>query len=284
MLEVENVSKRYGSFLAVDGVSFRVKKGEIVGIVGPNGAGKTSIIKMVVGLMEPTEGEITISGYSIKQEGERAKRLIGYLPEESPVYEDMSALEYLEFFGEIYGLSRDESRRRAGRVLDELNLEHQERRLGEMSKGMRRKVAIARSLINDPELLVYDEPTSGLDPITSFQVMEYIRRLGGRKTVLLTTHNLYQAEKLCDRIIILKGGRVLAQGSVAEIKRRFGGVRYTLRFRADGLDAGRAVLCSSIDEVNTLAREVVRRGGEILDIETHTSSLEEVFLTVVNGS
>ncbi|NOZ59126.1 MAG: ABC transporter ATP-binding protein [Euryarchaeota archaeon] len=286
MLEVRNLSKMYGDFLAVDDVSFSVGRGEIVGVVGPNGAGKTSIIKMIVGLVEPSRGEISVAGYCMRNAPEEAKRLIGYLPEESPVYEEMTALEYLDFFADVYGVEREEARRRAERVLDELCLSHRERRLGEMSKGMRRKVMIARSLINDPELLVYDEPASGLDPITSAQLMEYIRRLRGRKTILMTTHNLYQAERLCDRVVILKGGRVVAQGGVREIKRRFGGVRYTLRFRSPGSrgSGSRVVTCTSLEELNAIAGEVVHSGGEILDIENHTSSLEEIFLTVVSGS
>jgi ABC-2 type transport system ATP-binding protein len=292
MLKVENVSKKYGDFQAVDNISFRIDKGEIFGIVGPNGAGKTSIIKMIVGLTEPSEGEIWISRYNIKTMGEKAKQLIGYLPEESPVYEDMTAMEYLDFFGEVYGIERREVRERAEAILNDLNLKHRNRRLGEMSKGMRRKVAIARSLINDPELLVYDEPTSGLDPITSNYVMEYIKNLKGEKTILLTTHNLYQAEKICDRILILKDGKMVALDRVDVIKQRFGGVKYTLRFRVDNLtdvhlpvesrNGCRVALCSSVEEVNTLAREVVRRGGEILDIESHAPSLEEIFLTVVS--
>ncbi len=292
MLKVENVSKKYGDFQAVDNISFRIDKGEIFGIVGPNGAGKTSIIKMIVGLIEPSEGEIWISRYNIKTMGEKAKQLIGYLPEESPVYEDMTAMEYLDFFGEIYGIGRQEVRERAEAILNDLNLKHLNRKLGEMSKGMRRKVAIARSLINNPELLVYDEPTSGLDPITSNYVMEYIRNLKGEKTILLTTHNLYQAEKICDRILILKDGRMVALDRVDGIKQRFGGVKYTLRFRLGNLtgihlpvesrNGCKVALCSSVEEVNTLAREVVRRGGEILDIESHAPSLEEIFLTVVS--
>jgi ABC-2 type transport system ATP-binding protein len=291
MLKVENVSKKYGDFQAVDNISFRIDKGEIFGIVGPNGAGKTSIIKMIVGLIEPSEGEIWISRYNIKTMSEEAKQLIGYLPEESPVYEDMTAIEYLDFFGEIYGVERRELKERVDAILNDLNLKHRNRKLGEMSKGMRRKVAIARSLINNPPVLVYDEPTSGLDPITSNYVMEYIRKLKGEKTILLTTHNLYQAEKICDRIMILKDGRVVAAGPVEEIKQRFGGVRYALWFRLNnisGIDLPvenrngcRVAFSSNIENINALAREVSRRGGEILKIEHHTSNLEEVFLKMV---
>ena len=291
MIKVENVSKKYRDFKAVDNVSFKIDKGEIFGVVGPNGAGKTSVIKMIVGLIEPSQGDIWISDYNIKNQPEEAKRIIGYLPEETPVYEDMTAEEYLSFFGEIYGIEKQKIRETADSILDDLNLKHRNRKLGEMSKGMRRKVAIARSLINNPEILVYDEPTSGLDPITSNYVMEYIRSLRGEKTILLTTHNLYQAEKICDRVLILKDGREVAMGPVEDIKQMFGGIRYALWFKLDNVEeiglpveninGFKVAFSSNMDEINYLAKEVFRRGGDVVRIEHQTLDLEEVFLRVI---
>ncbi|WP_456475011.1 ABC transporter ATP-binding protein [Candidatus Pyrohabitans sp.] len=291
MIKVENVSKKYRDFRAVDNISFKIDKGEIFGVVGPNGAGKTSVIKMIVGLIEPSQGDIWISDYSIRNQPEEAKRIIGYLPEETPVYEDMTAEEYLSFFGEIYGIEKQKIKETADSILDDLNLKHRNRKLGEMSKGMRRKVAIARSLINNPEVLVYDEPTSGLDPITSNYVMEYIRSLRGEKTILLTTHNLYQAEKICDRVLILKDGRKVAMGPVEDVKQRFGGIRYALWFKLDNVEeiglpvenrnGFKVAFSSNMDEINYLAKEVFRRGGDVVRIEHQTLDLEEVFLRAI---
>ncbi|MFB6129581.1 MAG: ABC transporter ATP-binding protein, partial [Salinigranum sp.] len=196
MIAVEDLRKEYGEFPAVVGSTFSVDPGEIFGVVGPNGAGKTTTLKMLAGLIEPTSGSATVAG---REAGDpEMRRRLGFLPEESPLYEDMTPLSYLHFFADLYDVPRERADERIGDALDRLELEHRERRLGDMSKGMKRKVAIARSLVNDPDLLIYDEPASGLDPLTTNYVLEFTRELSeAGKTVVFSAHNLYHVESVC---------------------------------------------------------------------------------------
>lgn len=193
MIEVETLRKEYGSFTAVEGSSFSVSEGEVFGIIGPNGAGKTTTLKMLSGLIEPTAGSARVAGYDAEDPEMRTR--LGFLPEESPLYEDMTPLSYLSFFADLYDVPTDTATERIHRTLDRLELDHRERRLGDMSKGMRRKVAIARSLVNDPDVLIYDEPASGLDPLTTNYIIEFTRELSDSgKTVVFSAHNLFHVE------------------------------------------------------------------------------------------
>jgi ABC-2 type transport system ATP-binding protein len=285
------VGKFYGDFEAVKNVSFEVREGEVFSIVGPNGAGKTTILKMLVGLVEPSYGKITIAGHDVTKEGSRIRGLLGFLPEESPVYEDMSAADYLKFFAELYKIPGYVAEYRIQELLRLLNFHFLEKKLGDLSKGMKRKIVIARSLINNPKILVYDEPCSGLDPMTSYFIMNFIKRMKRHKTVLLSTHNLYQAESVSDRILILKDGRVIALGTPEELKKKYGKHEYTVTFTMDGLidtklriikdDSCLRARCSDIEEINLLVQEIVRRGGKILGIESRGTSLEEIFIRAV---
>jgi len=225
MISVADLRKTYGGFPAVVGSSFDVDAGEIFGVVGPNGAGKTTTLKMLAGLIEPTSGEVSVGG--LAPGDPEMRRGLGFLPEESPLYEDMTALSYLRFFADLYDVPRETADERVGAALDRLELEHRERRLGDMSKGMKRKVAIARSLVNDPDLLIYDEPASGLDPLTTNYVLEFTRELSDRgKTVVFSAHNLYHVESVCDRVVIMNRGEIVARGSVPEIRAEHGTTEY----------------------------------------------------------
>lgn len=198
MITVENLRKTYGDFPAVVGSDFSVESGEVFGIVGPNGAGKTTTLKMLAGLVEPTSGTASVLGFD--PEDPEMRRKLGFLPEESPLYEDMTPRSYLRFFADLYDVPRGVADDRTGAVLDRLDLEYRDRRLGDMSKGMKRKVAIARSLVNDPDLLIYDEPASGLDPLTTNVVLDFVQELRDEdKTVVFSAHNLFHVESICDR-------------------------------------------------------------------------------------
>src|SRR6056297_3458463 len=175
MIRVSGLRKTYGDFAAVVDSSFEVETGEIFGVVGPNGAGKTTTLKMLAGLIEATAGSAEVAGFDAEDPAMRHR--LGFLPEESPLYEDMTPRSYLRFFADLYDVPRDVADDRTDAVLDRLDLEYRGRRLGDMSKGMKRKVAIARSLVNDPELLIYDEPASGLDPLTTNVVLDFVREL-----------------------------------------------------------------------------------------------------------
>lgn len=293
MIEVDGLKKEYGEFVAVNQLSFRVEKGEIFGIIGPNGAGKTTTLKMLSGLLHPTAGNIRINGINIAVDPVRVKSIIGFLPEESPLYEGMYVEDYLLFFSELYNVERYIARKRIHSLLNDLSLNAAGKRIGDLSKGMRRKVAIARSLINDPELLIYDEPGSGLDPMTSRFITEYIRSLRKRgKTIVFSAHNLYQMEKLCDRILIIKDGRQVTLGSASQIRKEHSNVFYRLEFMVDDfkdfciegvkkLDDRFLFVTTDMDAVNEITRYVVANGGRIIEMHTQEPVLEEVFLKLM---
>ena len=217
MISVQGLAKRYGDFSAVVGSDFEVASGEVFGIVGPNGAGKTTTLKVLAGLIEPSNGTATVAGYDVTEPAMRAS--LGFLPEESPLYEDMTPLSYLRFLADLYDIPREVAADRIDASLSRLELEHRTRRLGDVSRGMKRKVAIARSLVNDPEVLIYDEPASGLDPLTTNEVLKFVAELADEgKAVLFSAHNLYHVEDVCDRVIVMIDGEIVARGTVGEIR------------------------------------------------------------------
>ncbi|GAA0505968.1 ABC-2 type transport system ATP-binding protein [Halorubrum aquaticum] len=306
MIEVAGLEKTYGGFAAVVDSTFSVEEGEVFGIVGPNGAGKTTTLKVLAGLIEPTSGEARVAGYDSTESAMRHH--LGFLPEESPLYEEMTATSYLRFFADLYEVPRSVADERIERALDRLDLDHRDRRLGDVSKGMKRKVAIARSLVNDPDVLVYDEPASGLDPVTTNSVLEFTRELrAAGKTVVFSAHNLYHVESVCDRVAVMNEGRIVARGTVDGIRERHGETTYHVYTDVppeagaaeDGADAEgngtdpeafggteevgdryRTVVPSmdAVERVRTAASEA---GGTVVDIRTREPSLEDVFLDLV---
>jgi ABC-2 type transport system ATP-binding protein len=297
MITVEGLRKTYGDFVAARGSSFEVAAGEIFGIVGPNGAGKTTTLKMLAGLIEPTAGGATVAGFDASDPAMRST--LGFLPEESPLYEDMTPRSYLHFFADLYDVPRELADERAEDTLDRLELEHRDRRLGDMSKGMKRKVAIARSLVNDPDVLIYDEPASGLDPVTTNYVLEFTDELSERgKTVVFSAHNLFHVESVCDRVIIMNRGEIIARGTVPEIRRAHGRTEYHVYVTVpvdgaepDGAEPTRAGpvgtdpegeryrrVVDGMDEVERVREEAEAAGGRVVDIRTVEPSLEDIFL------
>ncbi len=288
MIEVEGLSKRYGDVEAVRDVSFHVESGAVFGLVGPNGAGKTSTLKMLAGLVEPTHGTIDIDG---RNPGDPAMRKrLGYLPEESPLYDEMTPQSYLEFFADLYDVPRENARSRIESALDRLDLDVRDRAVGDFSKGMKRKVAIARSLVNDPEVLIYDEPASGLDPLTTKTVVDFTRELASRdKTIIFSAHDLYHVESVCDRVAIMNEGQIRAIGTIEEIRAAHGSIEY--RVFTDVAVAGASrdgnhfvSTVESIEAVESIRNEAQAANGTIIDIRTLESSLEDVFLDVTRSS
>ena len=282
MIEVRDLRKEYGGFTAVEGSTFSVDSGEVFGIIGPNGAGKTTTLKMLAGLLEPTDGDISIAGHEAGDP--EMRRRLGFLPEESPLYEEMTPLTYLHFFGDLYDVPDGVADRRIHDTLDDLDLEHRDRALGDMSKGMKRKVAIARSLINDPDVLVYDEPASGLDPLTTNYVIDFTSGLAEEgKTIVFSAHNLYHVESICDRVAIMNEGRVVAQGPLEQLRADHGETEYhvytTVDVPGSVQENGRyhrvVETMDAVEETRTAAQDA---GGSVVDIRTEESSLEEVFL------
>jgi ABC-2 type transport system ATP-binding protein len=286
MIEAVDLRKEYADVVAVEGSTFSVEPGEIFGLIGPNGAGKTTTLKMLSGLIEPTDGRATVAGYD-SQDREMRRRL-GFLPEDSPLYEDMTAHSYLRFFADLYDVPRHVANERIGSILDRLDLEARDRALGNVSKGMKRKVAIARSLVNDPDVLIYDEPASGLDPLTTNAIIEFVEELSADRTVVFSAHNLYHVETLCDRVGIMLDGEIIAQGTIEEIREAHGTVEYRVftSVPVDGAepegDRYRTTVesMSAVEEIRDAAETA---GGELLDVRTREPSLEDVFLAVAEA-
>jgi ABC-2 type transport system ATP-binding protein len=288
MIEVRDLRKEYSGHVAVSGSTFEVEPGEVFGVVGPNGAGKTTTLKALAGLVEPTSGEVRVAGGDPAEA--ETRRSLGYLPEESPLYEEMTALSYLRFFADLYDVPRDVADERIHETLDRLELDRREARTGDMSKGMKRKVAVARSLVNDPDVLVYDEPASGLDPLTTNYVVDFTRELADDgKTVVFSAHNLYHVERVCDRVVIMNEGDVVARGTLEEIRDEHGGVEYRVETTVDVEGAvaenGRyRVTVDTMEDVDRVREETRESGGEVVDIRTREPSLEDIFLDVAEGT
>ncbi len=270
MLKIINLTKKYNDFLALDNVNFEVKKGEIVGLIGENGAGKSTTMKIIVGLIKPTAGRVEYS------EVGDVRKNIGYLPEIDSLYEGMNAIEYLTFFASLYNIPSDLAGKEAEKLLKMLNL--QNKQISEFSKGMRRKLSIARTLIHNPKILVYDEPTGGLDPITSLFIAKLMEELKKDKAILFSAHNMYYVESICDKVVILKSGKMLYYGRLDElidINKEYV-LYYTINGKKDFFTT------SSIEELNDFIKDVIIKGGKITGMEQKSPRLEDVYFSLVN--
>ncbi len=268
VLEVRNLVKRYGNFEAVKGISFSVKKGEVLCLIGENGAGKSTTLKILAGLIKPDGGEVKYFGRDF---GEDTKRIIGYLPEIDALYDNMTVSEYLNLFADIYGV-----RANIDGLLERLNLP--DKYISELSKGMKRKVSIARTLLHDPDVLIYDEPTGGLDPTTSLSIAELMRELAERgKIIVFSAHNMYYVERIADKVVVMKGGEVLYSGSLGEL------IGQNTTYRVDYSLNGRreSVELSEIDELLEFVEKVKERGGKVLEIEREVPRLENVYFNLI---
>lgn len=218
MIEIEKLTKKYDGFVAVDNVSFKIEKGEVVGFLGPNGAGKTTTLRVVTGYFPPTQGKCRIAGYDIEEQGIDAKSKIGYLPENNPLYNEMKVIEYLEFLGTLRSIPNLNDRIK--KVADICGIEGViSKTIGELSKGYRQRVGLSQTILHDPEILIMDEPTEGLDPNQVVEVRELIKELGKEKTVLISTHRLPEVEATCERILIINKGKIVADAKREELYR-----------------------------------------------------------------
>lgn len=216
-IEVKNLFKFYGEQAAVNDISFSIKKGEIVGFLGPNGAGKSTTMKILTGYIPATSGEVKICGDEVDVDSKNTKKKIGYLPENNPLYLDMYVREYLEFVGKIYNVPN--LNQRIDDMIQQVGLEvEQNKKIGMLSKGYRQRVGLASAIIHDPEVLILDEPTTGLDPNQLVEIRELIKTIGKSKTVMLSTHIMQEVEAICDRVIIIKTGKIVADNSASELQ------------------------------------------------------------------
>ncbi|HWN82882.1 MAG TPA: ATP-binding cassette domain-containing protein [Candidatus Udaeobacter sp.] len=224
MIQVQNLSKRFGPTVAVENVSFEVKRREVVGFLGPNGAGKTTTMRMLTCYLPPDGGTAKIADFDIASQSIEVRKRIGYLPESAPLYTEMGVVDYLDFIGEVRGLSATQRRQRIQAMIDICGLgDVIKKDIGELSKGYKQRVGLAQTLIHDPDVLILDEPTSGLDPNQIIQMRELIRNIGREKTVILSTHILPEVTATCSRVIIIHKGQIAADGTPSELANRLQG-------------------------------------------------------------
>ncbi len=222
MIEVRNLTKHYGPIAAINNVSFGVERGEIVGFLGPNGAGKSTTMRILSCFMPASSGSAKVAGYDVFSQSMEVRRRIGYLPENVPLYSDMRVAPYLDFVAEVKGVGRSERRRRVAEVMDRcLIADVQNRLIGKLSKGYRQRVGIAQAIVSDPEVLILDEPTLGLDPKQITEIRSLIKSLAGRHTVILSTHILPEVSMVCQGVIIINKGAVVAQGAIDQLVEQF---------------------------------------------------------------
>ena len=302
---VDRLTKTYGNFLAVDNISFEVPKGVIVGFLGPNGAGKTTTIRMLTCYMPPTSGTATVAGHDVFTDSLNVRRNIGYLPESTPLYTEMRIREYLDFKARLRGMGREERRKAIAHAADRTWLtDRLDSIIGHLSKGYRQRVGIADALLHNPRVLVLDEPTVGLDPSQIREARNLISELAGDHTVLLSTHILQEVEMVCQRVIIVARGRIVAQGTPEELKNRAGsGVRIEVRGPSDQVKSALSAI-SGVDNVNVLqsgivstlsvrgktspemreqlAAVIAQRGWALREMRQEGASLEEFFVRITD--
>jgi ABC-2 type transport system ATP-binding protein len=223
MIEVRNLTKRYGDLVAVDNVTFTATKGEILGFLGPNGAGKTTTMRIITGFLPATSGTVTVAGFDIFEQSFEVRKRIGYLPENPPLYNDMTVMSFLDFVARIKGVARAAIADARDRAIGECGLTGvKERVLGNLSKGFRQRVGLAQALIHDPDVLVLDEPTIGLDPRQIIDIRALIRDLAAQRTVILSTHILPEVSQLCHKVVIINDGRIVLEDTIANLTREIG--------------------------------------------------------------
>lgn len=313
MIRAESLSKRYGEAEALRDASFAIKRGEIVGFLGPNGAGKTTTMKILTCFIAPTSGKASVSGCDVQLDPVGARKNIGYLPEHNPLYTEMLVTEYLEYAAAMRGIRGNDAKRRIRAVVEETDLGPKfGAEIRELSKGYRQRVGLAQALLHEPPILILDEPLSGLDPNQARGVRELIRELGRERTVILSTHHLPEVETTCDRVLIISGGKIVADSTPQELKRSQG--RETLALclkKLDGFDGdafvravGDAEEIRSVrpvaseepaelhfeiipsergDARERLFHEVVARGGVVLGLERRGGGLEDIFRSLTGG-
>jgi ABC-2 type transport system ATP-binding protein len=303
MIKVSGLTKDYGARRAISNLSFDAQQGEIVGFLGPNGAGKTTTLRILTGYMPPTDGEAIVAGYDVVEESLEVRKRVGYLPETVPLYTDMIVFDYLKFMGELRKIPNVSNR--VDEVLDMVGLsDRSDGYIGNLSKGMRQRIGLAQALLHRPEVLILDEPTIGLDPGQVVEVRELIREIGKERTVLLSTHLLNEAQNICDRLLIINQGKIVAEDTTANLQARLiGAERVIIRVRGEADElAGTIQQVKGVQSVETkqdgavefefssgkdlrpeVAKKVISAGYDLLELRPLGMSLEEIFLELTGS-
>jgi len=287
MIEVKGVTKTFGETVAVDNLSFEVKKGEVLGFLGPNGAGKTTMMRMITCYMPATDGTVTVAGHDTLTDSFQVRERIGYLPESAPLYLDMDAADYLSFVAQIRGIASSDRRERMKKVIDICGLTQvMGKDIGTLSKGFRQRVGLAQALIHNPDILILDEPTTGLDPAQIIEIRELIKRIGKEKTVILCSHILPEVSATCDRILIINEGKKVASGTPDELAAATEG-NLTVHARIHGAEAEIREKIEAMD--NVVGCRVAESSGDgpstfVLKAKPEGDIGQDVFKMVVDNN
>ncbi|MFN2114313.1 MAG: ABC transporter ATP-binding protein [Anaerolineae bacterium] len=306
MIDVQHLSRFYGEVPALVDVTFRAHRGEIVGFLGPNGAGKTTTMRIITGYMPPSSGTVSVAGFDVVEESMEARGLIGYLPENTPLYTDMTVYGYLDYMAKLRGV--DDRGAAIDRVMARVGIDDRaDDLIGQLSKGLRQRVGIAQALVHDPEVIILDEPTIGLDPHQIREVRGLIRELGGEHTIILSTHILSEAEQLCDRVLIINDGEIVAEDALERLAEQTskGGERMTLRVGPGTSETEVAAALAGTDGVAAteplgdgrylvttepgafkraeISAMVVGRGWALLELTPIETTLEDIFIQVTQA-
>ncbi|MBK7449279.1 MAG: ABC transporter ATP-binding protein [Anaerolineales bacterium] len=301
MIETKDLSKQFNDFVAVDGINLSVESGQILALLGQNGAGKTTTVRMLTALLQPSRGSARVAGFDVAKNGHDVRASVGVLTEHHGLYMRMTALEYMDFFGQVYSLAPALRKSRSENLLEYFGLaEAAKRRIGEYSKGMRQKLALARAMMHEPKVLLLDEPTSAMDPESARLVRDEIARLkSAQRTIMLCSHNLTEVELLADKIAIIYHGKILIQGTLEELKKNvFGLPEYIIRFTG-AWDASRLELPSGVEIISStpthlkvrveapdqanplLLQRLTSMSAPVLAFQEEVRTLEQVYLKVM---
>lgn len=307
MIEVKNLTKYYGDFRAVNDICFNIRKGEITGLLGPNGAGKTTTMRIVTGYLKATQGDVIVGGKNVLDDPLAVKRMVGYLPESAPLYQDMIVYDYLMYAARVHNISDPERIKQTAQECGLIDVMH--KNISELSKGYKQRVGLAHAMVHNPEILILDEPTTGLDPNQIIEIRNLIKRIGSEKTVILSTHILPEVEATCDRVVIINQGEIVADDKTSEIHRSLkntqtvflivsgcspdeiknsvqtlNGVRWADAKAEEGGLVTVAVECDDDKEMRPLLfRKVADSGWSLYEMTRERNSLEKVFRQLTIG-
>jgi ABC-2 type transport system ATP-binding protein len=301
MIEVQHLTKRYGTVSAINDISFTAKKNEIVGLLGPNGAGKTTTMRVITGFMPPTEGTVKVCGFDVTEDSIEARRKVGYLPERVPLYPDMTVFGFVEFWAKLRGVSYKKAQ--VNEILEKLQLiARRSQLIRHLSKGLRQRVGLAQAMIHNPEVLILDEPTIGIDPQQVIEVRELVRSLKQDHTVLFSSHILSEVEQVCDRVVIISRGRIVGEGTTASLSKsvaenqqvfviikgandqtitsKLSKIPHLKEIRA--MDDGFVINAQTTEDIRPFISQVVaQESWTLLEMRSVEVSLEDIFLNLV---
>ena len=308
MIEIKNVSKKYGNFIAVDNISFNIKKGEIVGLLGPNGAGKSTTMNMITGFIEQTEGEIKVGGYDILKNPKQAKKQIGYMPEGVPLYNDLTVKEFVSYMADLKEVIKKEKKDKVQKVIEQTDLRNvQNKLIKNLSRGYKQRVSLAGALVGDPEMLILDEPTVGLDPKQITEIRNLIKGLGKTHTIILSSHILSEISQICNKVIIINSGKIIAEDTpknleekvkkqnqlsvtvedketkIEEVTKQIKGIK-EIKLMKDNEDGTKEYVIS-VNENQDIRKEIFERYAKnnitIFELKKNEATLEDAFMKLI---